>query len=237
MTIKDNLSSSLEEVKGDEAWRMFRILSEFTEGFDKLSDLDFAVTVFGSARFQKDNEHYKDTVDLAQALAKEGFPIISGGGPGIMEAANKGATDVEQVSVGLNIELPMEQEPNPYQSVALNFRYFFARKVMFVKHSMGYVCMPGGFGTMDELFEALTLIQTHKIYTIPLVLFGSDYYKGLLDWLRGTMAKSGAIDKDDMNIITVTDDIDEVIAVMVKHREDKKKLIAAARVKAGPDAT
>ncbi len=135
--IKEYFSSSLEDVKGDEAWRMFRILSEFTEGFDRLSDLDFAITIFGAARFNQDNKYYKKTFELAQALAKEGFPIISGGGPGIMEAANKGAADADQVSVGLNIELPHEQEPNPYQSASLNFRYFFARKVMFVKYSMG----------------------------------------------------------------------------------------------------
>ena len=148
MNLKDNIHSSLEEVKGDEAWRMFRILSEFTEGFDKLSDLDFSVTIFGSARFDENDIYYKKTVELSQRLAEQGFPIISGGGPGIMEAANRGAADADQVSVGLNIELPYEQQPNPYQNVALSFRYFFARKVMFVKHSMGYVCMPGGFGTL-----------------------------------------------------------------------------------------
>lgn len=229
MSIKDNLSSSLEEVKGDEAWRMFRILSEFTEGFDKLSDLDFAVTVFGSARFQKDNEHYKVTVDLAQALAKEGFPIISGGGPGIMEAANKGATNVEQVSVGLNIELPMEQEPNPYQSVALNFRYFFARKVMFVKHSMGYVCMPGGFGTMDEFFEALTLMQTNRIYHAPLILYGTEFWQGLIDWMKHTFTMYDTVSNIDFDLFTLTDDIDEIVTIMKDHRVWKQKQIELAR--------
>ena len=227
----------IDDLKGDESWRMFRIISEFTEGFDKLSDIGFSVSVFGSARFGPDNPYYQKAKTISKGLAKAGFTVITGGGPGIMEAGNKGAALQNGKSVGLNIELPFEQVPNTYQNLSLHYRYFFARKVMFVKYSMGYVCMPGGFGTMDELFEALTLIQTHKVYTIPLVLFGSDYYKGLLDWLRGTMAKSGAIEKDDMNIITVTDDVEEVIAVMVKHREDKKKLIAAARVKAGPDST
>lgn len=229
MSIKDNLSSSLEEVKGDEAWRMFRILSEFTEGFDKLSDLDFAVTVFGSARFQKDNEHYKATVDLAQALAKEGFPIISGGGPGIMEAANKGAKDMEQVSVGLNIELPMEQEPNPYQSVALNFRYFFARKVMFVKHSMGYVCMPGGFGTMDEFFEALTLMQTNRIYHAPLILYGTEFWQGLIDWMKHTFTMYDTVSNVDFDLFTLTDDIDEVVTIMKAHRAWKQEQIELSK--------
>ena len=229
MSIKDNISSSLEEVKGDEAWRMFRILSEFTEGFDKLSDLDFAVTVFGSARFKKDNEYYKATVDLAHALAKEGFPIISGGGPGIMEAANKGAMDMEQVSVGLNIELPQEQQPNPYQSVALHFRYFFARKVMFVKHSMGYVCMPGGYGTMDELFEALCLMQTNRIYHMPLILFGTKFWQGLIDWMKHTLILHDTVTDVDFQLFKLTDDIDEVVSIMKEHRVWKQKQIELAK--------
>lgn len=224
----------IDDLKGDESWRMFRIISEFTEGFDKLSDIGFSVSLFGSARFGPENPHYKQAETISKGLAEAGFTVITGGGPGIMEAGNKGAAARNGKSVGLNIELPFEQVPNSYQNLSLQYRYFFARKVMFVKYSMGYVCMPGGFGTMDELFEALTLIQTHKIFTIPLVLFGSDYYKGLLDWLRDTMAKCGAIDINDMNIITVTDDVEEVLAVMIKHREEKKKLIAAA--KAGADA-
>lgn len=229
MSIKDNLSSSLEEVKGDEAWRMFRILSEFTEGFDKLSDLDFSVTVFGSARFKEDNEFYKSTVALAQALANEGFPIISGGGPGVMEAANRGAYDVEQVSVGLNIQLPEEQHPNPYQNVALNFRYFFARKVMFVKHSMGYVCMPGGFGTMDEFFEALTLMQTNRIYHAPLILFGTEFWSGLVDWMKKTLMKHETVSEVDFDLIKITDDIDEVVSIMKEHREWKRKQIELSK--------
>ena len=231
MTIKDNLSSSLEEVKGDEAWRMFRILSEFTEGFDKLSDLDFAVTIFGSARFKEENPYYKATVEIAQALAKEGFPIISGGGPGVMEAANRGAMDVDQVSVGLNIQLPEEQHPNPYQSVALNFRYFFARKVMFVKHSMGYVCMPGGFGTMDEFFEALTLMQTNRIYHVPLILYGTEFWQGLIDWMKKTLTQFETVSEIDFDLITLTDDIDEIVSVMKEHRIWKQKQIELAKKK------
>lgn len=221
----------IDDLKGDESWRMFRIISEFTEGFDKLSDIGFSVSVFGSARFEPDNTYYQKAETISRRLAEAGFTVITGGGPGIMEASNKGAADNNGKSVGLNIELPFEQVPNAYQNLALQYRYFFARKVMFVKYSMGYVCMPGGFGTMDELFEALTLIQTHKIYTFPLVLFGSEYYKGLLDWIRDTMAASGTIDLEDMNIITVTDDVDEVISVMVKQRDKKKKLIEAAMSK------
>ena len=221
----------IDDLKGDESWRMFRIISEFTEGFDKLSDIGFSVSVFGSARFGPENPYYQKAEAISKGLAEAGFSVITGGGSGIMEAGNKGASANNGKSVGLNIQLPFEQVPNTYQNLALQYRYFFARKVMFVKYSMGYVCMPGGFGTMDELFEALTLIQTHKIYTFPLVLFGSDYYKGLLDWLRDTMAASGTIDLEDMNIITVTDDVEEVISVMVKQRNKKKKLIDAAKSK------
>ena len=228
MDIEKRTHSSLEEVKGDEAWRMFRILSEFTEGFDKLSDLGFAITIFGSARFSEDDEYYIKTVELSRALAKEGFPIISGGGPGIMEAANKGAVAENQVSVGLNIELPHEQEPNPYQSVALSFRYFFARKVMFVKHSMGYVCMPGGFGTMDEFFEALTLMQTNRIYPMPLILFGTEFWQGLIDWMKKTLVTFKTVSDIDFELIKITDDIDEVVEIMKSHREWKREQIALA---------
>lgn len=221
----------IDDLKGDESWRMFRIISEFTEGFDKLSEIGFSVSIFGSARFGPSNIYYQKAEAISTGLTEAGFAIITGGGSGIMEAGNKGASLNNGKSVGLNIQLPHEQVPNTYQNLALQYRYFFARKVMFVKHSMGYVCMPGGFGTMDELFEALTLIQTHKIYTFPLVLFGTDYYSGLIDWLKNTMAIAGAIDHADMDIITVTDDVDEVISVMIKHRDKKKKLIAAAKSK------
>lgn len=218
----------IDDFKGDESWRMFRIISEFTEGFDKLSDIKFAISVFGSARFGPDNPYYSITETLSQRLAEKGFAIITGGGPGIMEAGNKGASQGNGHSIGLNIHLPHEQVRNSYQQLSLTYRYFFARKVMFVKYSTGYVCMPGGFGTMDELFEALTLIQTHKVYEIPLVLFGREYYAGLIDWLSNTMIKSGAADESDLDIITITDDIDEVVDIMVRHREHKKRLIAEA---------
>ncbi|NOZ37471.1 MAG: TIGR00730 family Rossman fold protein [Gammaproteobacteria bacterium] len=219
----------IDDLKGDESWRMFRIISEFTEGFDKLSNLGFAVSIFGSARFEPDTPSYKTAELIAKRLTENDFAIITGGGPGIMEAANKGSTLANGENVGLNIDLPFEQIPNPYQKVSLQYRYFFARKVMFVKYSMGYVCMPGGFGTMDEFFEALTLIQTHKVYDMPLVLFGSDYYQGLLDWIRSTMMDAGAVFENELDIITLTDDVDEVIDIMNAHRDYKKKLIARAR--------
>lgn len=218
----------IDDLKGDESWRMFRIISEFTEGFDKLADVGFAISLFGSARFNHEHPYYKTTRSIAQRLSEEGFSIITGGGPGIMEAANRGARQGEGKSVGLNIELPHEQTPNLYQNLSLHYRYFFARKVMFVKYSIGYLCMPGGFGTMDEFFEALTLIQTHKVYEMPLVLFGSDYYRGLIDWLKNTMVKQGAVLDWELDIIKLTDDIDEVIDIMCEHRKYKQRMIAEA---------
>jgi len=212
----------IDDFKGDESWRMFRILSELTEGIDKLADLGHAVSIFGSARLQPDNPHYQKAVEIAQILAKNNFDVITGGGPGIMEAANKGALTEDVKSVGLNINLPQEQAPNPYQNVSLDYRYFFVRKVMFVKHSMGYVIMPGGFGTLDEFFEALTLMQTEKIFPMPLILFGVDFWQGLIDWLRGTMLANGTISEEDFEFIKLTDDIDEVVSIMVKHREWKE---------------
>ena len=212
----------IDDFKGDESWRMFRILSELTEGIDKLADLGHAVSIFGSARLQPDSPHYQQAVAIAQRLAKNNFDVITGGGPGIMEAANKGALDEDVKSVGLNINLPQEQAPNPYQNVSLDYRYFFVRKVMFVKHSMGYVIMPGGFGTLDEFFEALTLMQTEKIFPMPLILFGVDFWQGLIDWLRETMLANDTISEEDFEFIKLTDDIDEVVSIMVKHREWKE---------------
>ncbi len=212
---------TIDDLKGDQSWRIFRIISEFTEGFDTLSNLPDAISIFGSSRLRHDNEYYQKTVELAALLAQNGFAIISGGGPGIMEAANKGARQQKQISVGLNIQLPMEQKPNPYQNKSLHFRYFFARKVMFVRYSIGYVCMPGGFGTLDEFFEALTLMQTHKIFPLPLVLFGQDFWKGLLEWMQTTLVEYGVIGTNEMELITLTDDPHEVVEIMTKHRDWK----------------
>jgi uncharacterized protein (TIGR00730 family) len=223
----------IEDLKGDESWRMFRIISEFTEGFDKLSHLGYAISIFGSARLAPEHPYYRQTMDIARRLVGEGFSVITGGGPGIMEAANKGAFEeaAKHVhSVGLNIQLPHEQAPNSYQNIALSYRYFFARKVMFVKHSMGYVCMPGGFGTLDEFFEALTLVQTMKIYPMPLILFGVEYWQGLMEWMKQTMLPHGTVSPGDFDYLTLTDDVDEVLSIMVQHRawKEEKKCQAQA---------
>ncbi len=226
---KNSTASVIDDFKGDQSWRIFRIISEFTEGFDQLSAVTDAISIFGSARLKPDHPYYIKTVELATLLSKNGFAIITGGGPGIMEAANKGAYQENQLSVGLNIELPMEQNPNPYQDISLDFRYFFVRKVMFVRYSMGYVCMPGGFGTMDEFFEALTLMQTHKIYPLPLVLFGSEFWAGLVHWIKTTLVEYETISDEDLNLIKVTDDPEEVLTFMVAHRKWKNEQRELAR--------
>ena len=215
----------IEDLKGVETWRIFRIMSEFVEGFEELSNIGPAVTIFGSARFHKNHKYYKKAVEISGLLAKNGYTIITGGGPGIMEAANKGASVNTGVSVGLNIVLPKEQKPNPFQNKSLNFKYFFARKVMFVKYAMGYVCMPGGFGTLDEFFEALTLIQTHRIYPFPLILVGKEYWEGLMHWIKTTMLKEKTISKEDIDLMKLTDDPQEVLSVINAHRDWKIKMI------------
>jgi uncharacterized protein (TIGR00730 family) len=187
-------------------WRVLRIQAEFVQGFDALARISPAVAIFGSARTPRDSPQYAQAVDLARELAHVGFAIITGGGPGIMEAANKGAVEGGGESIGCNIELPFEQGQNEYVRIAVNFRYFFVRKTMFVKYSEAFVIFPGGFGTLDELFEALTLIQTRKIDNFPVVLFGTDYWRGLLDWLEGTMLEEGKIRRDELALLHVTDD-------------------------------
>ena len=215
----------IDDLKGDEAWRMFRILAEFTEGFDRLANIDCGVSVFGSARLKPDSPYYIAARDVSQRLAQEGYTIITGGGPGIMEAANRGASDAGKDTVGLNIELPFEQHPNVYQSIPMEFKYFFVRKVMFVKYSMGYVCMPGGFGTLDELFESLTLMQTHKVFRMPVILFGSDYWQGLIDWLHERVIDLNLIDSTDTKLFHLTDSVDEVVNIMNEHRRWKQSVI------------
>jgi uncharacterized protein (TIGR00730 family) len=218
----------MEDLKGSESWRIFRIISEFAEGFEKLAKISYSITIFGAARSRPGDASYEAAVELAGMLARAGFGLISGGGPGIMEAVNKGASECGGRSVGLNITLPEEQKPNSYQNLSLHFRYFFVRKVMFVKYSMGYVCMPGGFGTLDEFFESLTLMQTHKIFPFPLVLYGTDFWGGLIDWIRDTVLKEGLIAEQDLDLITVTDDLDEIVEIMMKHRNWKLKQIEMA---------
>jgi uncharacterized protein (TIGR00730 family) len=195
----------------DESWRIFRIMAEFVEAVEELSHVGHAVSIFGSARVGPGDEYYEKTVELARLLAKEGFGVITGGGPGIMEAANKGASEGGGKSVGMNIRLPFEQKPNPYANISIEYKYFFIRKVMFVKYAMAYVILPGGFGTMDELFEALTLIQTKRIKSFPVILMGGEYWKGLLEWLKETMLKEGKISEEDLDIVRVIDEPGEIV--------------------------
>jgi uncharacterized protein (TIGR00730 family) len=190
-------------------WRVLRIMGEFVHAFDALADVGAAVAIFGSARTPRDAPMYAAARDLAARLAKNGFAIITGGGPGIMEAANRGAQEAQGLSIGCNIELPQEQGTNPYVDVAVNFRYFFCRKTMFVKYSEGFVLFPGGFGTLDEMFEALTLIQTGKIKRFPMVLFGSSYWQGLLDWARDQLHAGGMIAPTDLDLVRLTDSTEE----------------------------
>ncbi len=201
----------------NESWRVFRIMAEFVEGIETLSDVNNAVTIFGSARVKPDDIYYQKTENLTRLLVQNGFSVITGGGGGIMEAANKGASEAGGKSVGMNIQLPFEQKPNPYANIHLHYKYFFIRKVMFVKYAVAYVIMPGGFGTMDELFEALTLIQTKKIKSFPLILMGSDYWRGLLDWLKNTMLMEGKISPVDLDLIQVVDEPEEVVKLIKKY--------------------
>ncbi len=195
----------------EESWRIFRIMAEFVEGIEALSGVRNAVSIFGSARASADDPYYKKAETIAYRLVEKGFSVITGGGPGIMEAANKGAAEAGGTSVGMNIQLPFEQKPNPYANISIDYKYFFIRKVMFVKYAVAYIVLPGGFGTMDELFEALTLIQTRRIRSFPVVLMGTDYWGGLIDWLKKTMLPAGKISQDDLDYLHVFDDPDEVV--------------------------
>jgi len=206
-----------------ESWRVFRIMGEFVEGFDELSGLGPAVSIFGSARTPPDHPHYKLCTETARLLGEGGFSIITGGGPGMMQAANEGAHQAGVRSVGLNIELPFEQHENPFADLQIHFRYFFVRKTMFVKYAQAFVIFPGGFGTLDELFESLTLIQTEKIRNFPLVLFGSDYWGGLLDWIRSTVEVGGNISHGDLDLIKLTDSPQEAADhIITRYKEDLK---------------
>lgn len=199
-------------------WRVLRIQSEFVEGFGALAGLGPAISVFGSARSERGSREYAWGESIGQLLVKAGYAVITGGGPGVMEAANKGAADAGGVSVGLGIELPDEQDVNEYVNLGINFRYFFARKTMFVKYAQGFVVLPGGFGTLDELFESLTLVQTQTVRHFPIVLMGRDYWGPLVAWLRDTVASEGKIRTNDLNLITVTDDPAEALAIIDRYR-------------------
>ena len=206
-------------LKARESWHMFTIMAEFIESTERLSALGPAVTIFGSARIQPDNAYYQACIDVAKRLSDEGFAVISGGGPGIMEAANKGAFEGTSASVGLNIELPHEQKTNPWQNISLNFRHFFARKVSFVKYADAYVIFPGGFGTMDELMEVLTLMQTGKTKRIPVILVGISFWQGFLDWIKEQMANSGLIEANDLNLVQLIDEPANVVDAIFAYYE------------------
>lgn len=205
----------------EDTWRIFRIMSEFVEGFEVLSQAGEAVSIFGSSRTKPTSKYYKLGEEVAYHLAKEGYAIITGSGPGLMEAANKGAKRAQGKSIGLNIQIPSEQKPNKYVDQLLDFRYFFVRKVMFVKYAKAFVILPGGFGTLDEFFEAINLIQTERIQKFPVVLFGRDYWEGLIDWLRDTVLRVGHISKEDLDIFVIVDSPKEVAGAIKRFYEPR----------------
>jgi len=205
-------------------WRLFRIMAEFTEGFEELASVGPAVSIFGSARTGPDDRYYLLAEETANAIAKAGFAVITGGGGGVMEAANKGAAYADGTSIGLNIELPMEQLPNKYQNLPLHFRYFFIRKVMFLKYARGFIVFPGGFGTMDEFFESLVLIQTLKQAFFPVILMGSDFWQGLIDWIKVAMLKNNTyISPEDMDVFTIVDDPQKAVEIIVEYRDSNER--------------
>jgi uncharacterized protein (TIGR00730 family) len=208
-----------DEFTHTDTWRVFRIMGEFVEGFDDLATVSRGVAIFGSARTPADNPYYAAARETAALLARAGYSVLTGGGPGIMDAANRGAFEAKGVSIGCNIELPFEQAPNPYQTRSVKFKYFFVRKTMFVKYSNAFVIFPGGFGTLDELFEALTLIQTRKINNFPVILFGSEFWQGMLDWLEGAILKSKYISAEDRGLLHVTDSPSEVVDIIRRSQD------------------
>lgn len=207
----------MEDLKTSEAWRVFRIQSELIDGIETLNELGPAVSIFGSAALPATSEYYDAARKVAASLSQAQFSVITGGGPGIMAAANQGAFEEESHSVGLNIALPHEQVPNPNQDISLQFRYFFVRKLMFVKYSVGYVVFPGGFGTLDEFFEALTLIQTQKIRHFPVILFGSSFWSGLIEWLEQRVLTTGCIKQEDLQLFHLVDEVDQVLPIIQSH--------------------
>ena len=208
-----------DEFTHTDTWRVLRIMGEFVQGFDDLATITRGVSVFGSARIKSDNPQYKAAQETAALLANAGFSVITGGGPGVMEAANRGAFEAGGVSIGCNIELPFEQAPNPYQTRSLTFKYFFVRKTMFVKYSCAFIIFPGGFGTLDEFFESLTLIQTRKIKNFPVVLFGSDYWSGLVSWLKSSALSEKMISDKDFSLLSITDSPSEVVDIISRSQD------------------
>jgi uncharacterized protein (TIGR00730 family) len=213
-----------DEFTHTDTWRVFRIMGEFVEGFDDLATITRGVSIFGSARTRPDDPQYKAAQETAALLARAGYAVITGGGPGIMQAANQGAFEAGGLSIGCNIELPFEQKPNPYLTRSLTFKYFFVRKTMFVKYSLAFIIFPGGFGTLDELFESLTLIQTRKIKNFPVILFGSAYWKGMVEWIRDLMLTEGKVTEADLRMLNLTDSPAEVVEIVVKSQDSLRKL-------------
>ena len=213
-----------DEFTHTDTWRVFRIMGEFVEGFDDLATLSRGISIFGSARTAPDDPDFKAAEETAALLVRAGFAVITGGGPGIMEAGNRGAFQAGGTSVGCNIELPFEQKGNPYQTLSLKFKYFFVRKMMFVKYSQAFVIFPGGFGTLDELFESLTLIQTHKIRDFPVVMFGTRYWGGLMDWIREVALKEGKVSAADLQLLHLTDSPAEVVRIICDSQGSLRKL-------------
>ncbi|MFP4846227.1 TIGR00730 family Rossman fold protein [Winogradskyella sp. PE311] len=213
---KEHKHKGWNEIKTNDSWAIFKIMGEFVNGYEKLSKIGPCVSIFGSARTKPDHKYYKLAAEVAEKIVDSGYGVITGGGPGIMEAGNKGAHIAGGTSVGLNIDLPFEQHDNPYidGDKSLDFDYFFVRKVMFVKYSQGFVVMPGGFGTLDELFEAITLIQTHKIETFPIILVGTEFWGGLMEWVKSTLLGAGNISPEDLDLIHLVDTGDEVIDIL-----------------------
>lgn len=210
----------INRLEKQDSWRMFRIIGEFVEGFDLLPNYLPAVTVYGSARIQEDSPYYELARNLGEALSREGYTVITGGGPGLMESANRGAFEAKGQSIGLNVELPMEQKANPYLTQGMSFRYFFVRKVMLVKYATGFILLPGGFGTLDEFFETLTLIQTGKIKPFPVVLLGREFWSGLVDWMQDQVLNRGLVGKDDLSLFHLTDDVDDAVAHINEYRSN-----------------
>jgi len=208
----------IDEMKIEDSWRIFRIMAEFIEGFEVLSKIPAAVSIFGSTKTRPKDNDYQKAEETARRLVKEGYAIATGGGPGIMEAANKGAKEAGGISVGLNIDLPEEQEPNKYIGTYLNFRYFFVRKVMFVKYAVAFVIFPGGFGTLDELFEPLQLIQTQKIKPFPVILVGKEYWRGLLNWIKEVLLARGKISSHDLNLFHIAEEPEEIVSFIKEKR-------------------
>lgn len=206
----------INDFKSGESWRLFKIMGEFVEGIDGLHNIGPAVSIFGSARTDPDHPYYKKAESLAALFAKNGYSVITGGGAGIMEAANKGAAEEKAGSIGLNITLPFEQKPNSYASTQIEFKYFFVRKVMFLKYAQAYIIMPGGFGTLDELFETITLIQTHRIRKMPIILVGIEYWEGLIEWVKDKLLNEKMISEKDLNLFHLLDDPDDIVKIVMK---------------------